>query len=121
MKITITGSLGHIGRPLTTGLVQKGHAGTVISSNPERQKKIEALGAKVIGEPELKWIVIPDEQMLNGMIDAGMNPQIAAGLVETNASTHAGALYEDYYLHRPTLGKVKLKDFAKKFAVVYNQ
>lgn len=82
MKITITGSLGHIGRPLTNGLVQKGHAVTVISSNPERQKEIEALGAKVIGEPELKWIVIPDEQMLNEMIDAGMNPQIAAGLVE---------------------------------------
>jgi putative NADH-flavin reductase len=36
MKITITGSLGHIGRLPTKGLVQKGHAVTVISSNPER-------------------------------------------------------------------------------------
>ncbi len=299
MKITITGSLGHIGKPLTTGLVQKGHAVTVISSNPERQKDIEALGAKAaigtmenadflsatfkgadvvyvmetlgadsffdrnldfigainkigtnyrqaiqqsgvkrvihlssigahtdkgngllafhynvenilkqlpndvsikfirpvgfyynllgfintiktqgviatnyggdnkmpwvspldiataiaeeiempfegrkiryvasdeiscneianilgaaIGEPDLKWIVIPDEQLLNGMIAAGMNPKIAAGLVEMNASTNTGALYEDYYLHQPTLGKVKLTEFAKEFAVVYNQ
>jgi len=46
MKITITGSLGHIGRPLTIGLVQKGYTVTVISSNPGRQKEIEALGAK---------------------------------------------------------------------------
>jgi uncharacterized protein YbjT (DUF2867 family) len=46
MKIIVTGSLGHISQPLTTELVQKGHRVTVISSNPERQKDIEALGAE---------------------------------------------------------------------------
>lgn len=45
MKVVITGSLGHVGKPLTTDLVQKGHAVTVISSNTEKQKDIEALGA----------------------------------------------------------------------------
>ena len=45
MKIVITGSLGNIGKPLTKELVDKGHQVTVISSNPERQKDIEALGA----------------------------------------------------------------------------
>ncbi|GAB3882326.1 NmrA family NAD(P)-binding protein [Spirosoma agri] len=45
MNIVITGSLGHIGQPLTAELVQKGHTVTVISSNPERQGAIEALGA----------------------------------------------------------------------------
>jgi uncharacterized protein YbjT (DUF2867 family) len=45
MKIILTGSLGHISKPLTQGLVQQGHAVTVISSNYERQKDIEALGA----------------------------------------------------------------------------
>jgi len=78
------------------------------------------LGA-AIGKPDLKWVVIPDEQMLQGMLAAGMNPQVAAGLVEMNASTQSDALYEDYYRNRPTLGKVKLADFAKEFAVVYNQ
>ncbi len=46
MNIVLTGSLGNIGKPLTQELVQKGHSVTVISSNPERQKDIEALGAK---------------------------------------------------------------------------
>ena len=46
MKITVTGSLGHISLPLTKELVQKGHAVTVISSKTKRQKDIEALGAK---------------------------------------------------------------------------
>lgn len=45
MKIIVTGSLGHIGKPLTMELVQKGHQVTVISSNPEKQKDIEELGA----------------------------------------------------------------------------
>jgi uncharacterized protein YbjT (DUF2867 family) len=45
MKIIVTGSLGHISHPLTKELVQKGHAVTVISSKPEKQKDIEALSA----------------------------------------------------------------------------
>jgi len=30
-------------------------------------------------------------------------------------------LYDDYNRHRPSLGKIKLTDFAKEFATVYNQ
>jgi uncharacterized protein YbjT (DUF2867 family) len=45
MKIIVTGSLGHISKPLTKELVQKGHSVTVISSKPKKQKEIEALGA----------------------------------------------------------------------------
>jgi uncharacterized protein YbjT (DUF2867 family) len=45
MNITITGSLGNISKPLTQELVKDGHTVTVISSKPERQKDIEALGA----------------------------------------------------------------------------
>ena len=46
MKIIVTGSLGNISKPLTSDLVEKGHSVTVISSNPERQKSIEASGTK---------------------------------------------------------------------------
>lgn len=45
MKVIVTGSLGNISKPLTKELLQKGHAVTVISSNPEKQKDIAALGA----------------------------------------------------------------------------
>jgi len=45
MNITLTGSLGNIGKPLATELVQKGHNVTVISSSADRQKDIEAIGA----------------------------------------------------------------------------
>jgi uncharacterized protein YbjT (DUF2867 family) len=45
MKVVVTGSLGNISKPLAKELVEKGHAVTVISSKPEKQKDIEALGA----------------------------------------------------------------------------
>lgn len=46
MKVTVTGSLGYISTPLIQELVKKGHLVTVISSKAEKQKDIEALGAK---------------------------------------------------------------------------
>ncbi len=46
MKIIVTGSLGNIGKPLTKKLVQEGHSVVVISHDPEKQKHIQALGAK---------------------------------------------------------------------------
>jgi uncharacterized protein YbjT (DUF2867 family) len=45
MKIIITGSLGHIGKPLTEMLIQKEHQVIVISSNADRKTAIEELGA----------------------------------------------------------------------------
>jgi uncharacterized protein YbjT (DUF2867 family) len=78
------------------------------------------LGA-AIGKPDLKWISISDEQQLNGYKAFGMIDSLAHQFVEMNASIHNGKFYEDYNRNKPTLGKVKLKDFAKEFAAVYNQ
>ncbi len=46
MKITITGSLGKISRPLAIQLVQAGHAVTVISSQENKRGSIRAVGAE---------------------------------------------------------------------------
>ncbi len=78
----------------------------------------KALG-EAIGKPDLKWSVISDEQLLNGMTAAGMSLQVAKGFVEMQASQGSGLLYEDYYRHKTVLGKVKLADFAKEFAFIY--
>lgn len=74
---------------------------------------------EAIGNPELKWLTVPDEDLLNGMINAGMNPKTAKGFVEMNAARGNGVLYEDYYKNRPVLGYVKVKDFAEDFAKAY--
>lgn len=45
MKYVVTGSTGHISKPLTEHLVKAGHQVTVISSSNARVSEIEALGA----------------------------------------------------------------------------
>lgn len=75
-----------------------------------------------IGKLELKWLTITDEQMRDGLVSAGMQPKIAAGLTEMCAAINSGLLYEDYNLHKPiNMGKVKAEDFAIDFASAYNQ
>jgi len=46
MKYVITGSLGHISKPLSAALIKKGHNVTVITSKQENAADIEALAAK---------------------------------------------------------------------------
>lgn len=46
MKYILTGSLGHISRPLAEKLIAEKHDVTVISSKGEKSGEIEALGAK---------------------------------------------------------------------------
>lgn len=92
----------------------------IVSEELTGNETASILGA-AIGKPDLKWIIIPSEQMQSGLEAAGMNPNIAAGLVEMYASQQSGLLMQDYYRNKPTFGKVKLKDFAKEFALVYNQ
>ncbi|HXB32156.1 MAG TPA: NAD(P)H-binding protein, partial [Puia sp.] len=45
MKITLTGSLGNISRPLAQILVKAGHQVTVVSSKKEKTAEIQAMGA----------------------------------------------------------------------------
>ncbi|GAA3978832.1 NAD(P)H-binding protein [Mucilaginibacter dorajii] len=75
---------------------------------------------EAIGLPDLKWILIPSQQMQAGLEAAGMPPKIAAGLVEMYAAVHTGELEADYYLNKPVvMGKVKMADFAEEFAAVF--
>ena len=78
----------------------------------------ETLG-EAIGNTELKWITISDEEFLNNLINAGMNPETAKGYTEMNMARRGSVLYEDYFKNRPALGKTKVKDFAKDFAAAY--
>ena len=91
-----------------------------IASDEVSPNEIAKVLGEAIGKPDLKWLVVPDEQLLNGMLEAGVNPKIAMGMIEMQASQRSGLLFEDYYRNKPTLGKVKFADFAKEFTLIYN-
>lgn len=78
----------------------------------------KVLGA-AIGKPELPWIEFSDADNIAGAIGAGLSEEIAANYTEMGVSARTGKMFEDYYQHRPTLGKIKLEDFAAEFARVF--
>lgn len=92
-----------------------------VASDELTCNQVAGILGTAIGKPDLKWIVISNEQMQGNLEAVGMNPKIAAGLVEMQDCIHDGAFFEDYYLNRPAvMGKVKLTDFAKEFAAAFN-
>jgi uncharacterized protein YbjT (DUF2867 family) len=92
-----------------------------IASEEISPNEIAATLGKAIGNPDLKWIAISNEEYLKGMISMGMNEQIAKGFVDMQIAQSTGILYEDYYKNEPVLGKTKFVDFAEEFAKIYRQ
>jgi NAD(P)H dehydrogenase (quinone) len=103
-------------------------------NHPAERTKIRYVGseemtcseaAKIIGtavgKPYLKWFLISDKQMLQGLKMAKMPEKLAEAMVEMQAAMHSGAALRNFHKNQPPMGKVKLKDFAKEFAGVYNQ
>jgi uncharacterized protein YbjT (DUF2867 family) len=99
----------------------KGRKVLYVASEEFSCNEVARILGEAIGRPDLKWVIIPDEQLLAGLLSAGLPKQFAEGLVEMNASQHNGKLFEDYYKNKPSLGKTKLKEWAKEFAEAYNK
>nr|WP_199003479.1 NmrA family NAD(P)-binding protein [Flavobacterium sp. ASV13] len=77
---------------------------------------------EAIGKPDLKWVLISNEENLNSLINVGMQPKIAHGLIEMYTALCDGTLGADYAQNKPAvMGKVKLADYAKEFAAIFNQ
>lgn len=92
-----------------------------IASEEISANEIARILGKAIGQPDLQWIVIPDEALLDGMLAHGMNKSIASGFIELQNAQKSGSIYADYYKNEPELGQTKFASFAKEFAEVYHQ
>lgn len=74
-----------------------------------------------IGKPWLKWVLLSDKQMLQGLKMTKMPIQLAENMVNMQATMHTGKTLENFHQSKPIMGKVKLADFAKEFAKVYHE
>lgn len=102
------------------GLSFRGHTVRYIGSDERTGEEIANALGTAIGKQELPWVVFTNEQSEAGMLQAGLPGEIAKNYVEMGDAIHSGKMQEDYWKNRPaTLGKVKLDDFARKFASVY--
>jgi NAD(P)H dehydrogenase (quinone) len=74
-----------------------------------------------VGKPWLKWVLLSDKEMLQGLKMAKLPEKLAETLVEMQAAMHSGKTLENFHRSQPKMGKVKLANFAKEFAKVYHQ
>jgi uncharacterized protein YbjT (DUF2867 family) len=92
-----------------------------IASDERTTEDIAKALGEAVGKPGTPWVVFKNEQSLQGMIDAGLTPAMAEAYTQMGQSINSGLLQEDYWKHKPAPGKLKLEEFAKRFAAVYNE
>jgi uncharacterized protein YbjT (DUF2867 family) len=98
-----------------------GHSVRYIASDERTSDEVAKIIGAAISKPSLPWIVFTNEQAKAGMLQAGLPEEITKNYVEMGDALHSGRMMEDYWKNHPTtLGKVKLEDFARTFAAVYN-
>ncbi|MBS1564168.1 MAG: NAD-dependent dehydratase, partial [Bacteroidetes bacterium] len=74
-----------------------------------------------VGKPWLKWVLLSDKAMLQGLKMAKVPEKLAETLVEMQAATHSGKPLENFHRNNPKMGKIKLAEFAEEFARAYHQ
>ncbi|MCI1187172.1 NAD(P)H-binding protein [Hymenobacter sp. DH14] len=104
---------------LTKPAATIGHSVRYVASDERTATEVaHAIGA-AIGKPDLQWVAFSDEQMRQNMTSHGVSTDRADEVVDIYASINSGKLGEDYWQHRPVLGTVKLKEFAKEFSAAF--
>jgi uncharacterized protein YbjT (DUF2867 family) len=92
-----------------------------IAGDEKTGAEIAQILGGAVGKPETPWVVFTDEQNKQGMLQAGLNEEIAGKYTEMGAAIRDGSMQDDYMANRPTLSKTKLEDFAKnEFAPAFN-
>lgn len=81
--------------------------------------------ARIIGlainKPWLKWVLLTDKAMLQGLRMAKVPQKLAETLVEMQAAMHSGKPLENFHRSQTKMGKVKFSEFAKEFALIYQR
>ncbi|QNN40204.1 NAD(P)H-binding protein [Pedobacter roseus] len=104
--------------------IQEGFTGRsilYIASDKRKLSEVALALGTAIGKADLPWIEFEDTQAYEGMVGAGLSPEMARNYVEMGTAIRTEVLWEDYEAKKVTpIGKIKLEDFAMQFATVYN-
>lgn len=104
-----------------TSLDFRGHSIRYLASDEADTDEIAGLIGNAIGRPGLKWLTFSNEQLMHGLLQAGLSQEIARNYIELGNAMDSGEVFEEYRKKRPCrFGAVKLYDFMKVFATVYN-
>jgi uncharacterized protein YbjT (DUF2867 family) len=128
MKFVVTGSAGHVSKPLTELLLRKGHDVTVVGRKAEHLAGLVKLGATpAVGDMRdvsfLKGIFKGTDGvylMVPPMWDADDQKQLSTAIARgfAEAIKDAGL---DIQRSKPKVEGLSIEDFAQQFAVAYRQ
>ncbi len=102
-------------------LLPKGKTIRYVGSEEMTCNEAAKIIGSAVGKPWLKWVLLSDKEMLQGLKLAKVPEKLAGTLVEMQAAMHSGQALENFHQNKPKMGKVKLSDFAKEFAAGYHQ
>jgi uncharacterized protein YbjT (DUF2867 family) len=102
------------------GLNFTGFSVRYIAGDEKTGPEIAAALSNAIGKPGIPWVEFSDEQSLQGMKQGGLSETIAEAYTTMGRALREGKMQEDYWRHKPALGKIKLDNFVEEFAAAYN-
>jgi uncharacterized protein YbjT (DUF2867 family) len=121
LVLTHTSDIADAATEVLGALSFTGKAVRYIGSDEKTWTEITQALGNAIGKTNLPWVEFTDEQSLEGMLKAGLPTTFAEGYTAMGKALRSGEMEADYWKNRNgQLGKVKLNDFAKEFAAVYN-
>ncbi len=91
-----------------------------VYSDQQTSSAVAATLGTAINKPDLAWVQFNNEQLLDGMLQAGLPEAVAKNYVEMGEALGAGLLSADFNLNKPEAGATKLEEFAKEFAAKFN-
>jgi len=97
-----------------------GSAVRYVGSDDRSCNEVAKVLGTAIGMPDLEWRTLTKEQVLTSLVNNGHSEDVAHHLLELGEAIHTGRLREEYDKNKPTLGRVKLEDFAVEFAKMFN-
>jgi hypothetical protein len=90
-----------------------------IVSDERSGKEIARVLGRTIGK-ELPWVEFSDDEQLQGLLQGGVPQSHAPVFVEMGAAFRNGKMQELIAKDKPTMGKIKLEDFAKEFREAFS-
>jgi uncharacterized protein YbjT (DUF2867 family) len=121
LVLTHTDDIAAVAAEELLNLNFKGHSVRYIASDERTWEDITNVLTSAVGKQGTPFIEFTDDQSLQGMLQAGLSNTIAEGYTIMGKALRSKEMEADYWNNRPAkLGKVKLEDFAKEFAAVYN-
>ena len=96
------------------------HRVRYVYSDERTGDEVAAVLGRAIGRPDLQWMVISDEAMQQGLRQAGLSIEFAAGLTEMYRALREGRLSRGFDAHRPASpGSITLEDYVPAFAAAF--